>query len=216
MKARLYSLSIFDEGAAQGAASASTGAEGAAQGTAPAASQTSAQTVQPSGGYSYAQAEEIATARAQKAEKAALASYFRQQGMSEDEVTKAITAYKAAQKAKEPDINAITRERDEAQAKLATYERKETLMKKGVKSEFAEFVAFQAGALMKSDSNLDTFEKAADKFLKDNPQYAGSVKPTYRAARPAQGAGSSGGAEKSKEEARAALNAAIKQAARRR
>ena len=42
------------------------------------------------GTYSYAQAEEIANARADRAEKAALASYFKQQGMSEAEITAAI------------------------------------------------------------------------------------------------------------------------------
>lgn len=38
------------------------------------------------GTYSYAQAEEIANARAERAEKAALRSYFQQQGMTEQQV----------------------------------------------------------------------------------------------------------------------------------
>ncbi len=36
-------------------------------------------------GYSFEQAEEIATARAERATKAALSSYFRQQGMTEED-----------------------------------------------------------------------------------------------------------------------------------
>ncbi len=39
------------------------------------------------GTFSYAQAEEIATARAERAERSALKSYFQQQGMTEDQVT---------------------------------------------------------------------------------------------------------------------------------
>ncbi len=36
------------------------------------------------GSFSYAQAEEIATARAERAERSALKSYFQQQGMTEE------------------------------------------------------------------------------------------------------------------------------------
>lgn len=50
------------------------------------------------GTYSYAQAEEIANARAERAEKAALRSYFQQQGMTEQQVNQAIADYKDQQK----------------------------------------------------------------------------------------------------------------------
>lgn len=211
MKNMTYKLDIFDEGQAAGAGAAPVGNQPSAgvQQT-PAATQ---QTNNQPGGYSYAQAEEIATARAQKAERAALASYFKQQGMSEDEVTKAIAAYKAAQKAKEPDVATLTRERDEAQTKLAAYEQREALTGKGVKAEYAEFVAFKVKELMAKDSKLDSFEKAAEKYLKDNPQYS-SGKPAYRVKSEGSGGGTKPEA-KDKEAARAALNAALKSAARR-
>lgn len=206
-----YDLALFDEGAA------GQPAEGAA-GSPAGGAQEPAKAAPAAGGYSYAQAEEIASARAQKAERAALASYFKQQGLDEAQVTDAIAAYKAAQKAKAPDVDAITKERDAAVAKVAAYEQKEALAKKGVKAEFAEFVAFKALELMKTDEKLDTFEKAAEKYLKDNPHYAGGAvggKQPYRVKTSTDGTG--GGQGKDKEaDAMATLNAALKSAALRR
>ena len=45
-------------------------------------------------GYTFEQAEEIANSRAQKAERAALASFYRQQGLSEEQITTAIADFK--------------------------------------------------------------------------------------------------------------------------
>ncbi len=59
--------------------------------------------------FSYAQAEEIAQARAERAERSALKSYFQQQGMSEDQVTQAIADYKAQQKKNQPKISKCSR-----------------------------------------------------------------------------------------------------------
>ena len=56
--------------------------------------------------YSYEQAEEIANARAGKAERAALANYFRRQGMTEEEITTAISDFKAKRQASKPDVAA--------------------------------------------------------------------------------------------------------------
>lgn len=56
-----------------------------------------------SGTYTYEQLEEIASARASKAEHAALASFFHGQGMTEEEVTEAITRFKAERAANQPD-----------------------------------------------------------------------------------------------------------------
>lgn len=199
---RIYDLTVFDEGATGGA---QAGQQGAPAG----GSQEPAKAAQPSGGYSYAQAEEIASARAQKAERAALASYFKQQGLDENQITEAIAAYKAAQKAKEPDVDAITRERDEARAKVEAYEQRGTLDKKGVKPEFSEFAAYKIRELMKSDKTLDTFDKAADKFLKDNPQYTKVGKPAYK-AKPAAAATAEGdGKEKNHDAANAAIKALL-------
>lgn len=57
--------------------------------------------------FSYAQAEEIAQARA---ERLALKSYFQQKGMSEDQVTQAIADYKAQQKKNQPNVTQMQQE----------------------------------------------------------------------------------------------------------
>ena len=161
-----------------------------------------------SGSYSFEQAEEIANARAQRAEKAALASYFKQQGMSEDEVSRAITAYKAQQAANRPDIDGITRERDDALAELANLKNGNALRARGIRGEDVDYVMFKVNALMQADSKLD-FEKAADRFLKENPRFTtgGAYKVRTGTDNSGQGGTAAGG--------NAAIHAAISRAARR-
>lgn len=65
-------------------------------------------------------------------------------------------------------MDAITRERDDALAELAQMKNSQTLAQKGVRAEDTDYVMFKIAALMKEDSKLD-FEKAATKFLKENP-----------------------------------------------
>lgn len=156
-----YDLQLFDGGEESGAPAA------------PAAEQkaTAATGSQKAGGYSYEQAEEIASARAQKAERTALADYFRKQGMTEEQVTEAISDFKAKQKAAAPDIAALTKERDELQAKLAAQENEKLLRKLGVREEDLDYVTFKAA--QKVDDKT-SFEKAATAFLKENPRYTGS------------------------------------------
>ena len=85
---KLFDLQLFDDGS-QGAPAKQQG-ETAGNGN---GGQNAGTDGAGADAFSFAQAEEIAIARAQRAEKAALASYFKQQGLSEDEVTKAIAAY---------------------------------------------------------------------------------------------------------------------------
>nr|WP_325235485.1 hypothetical protein [uncultured Oscillibacter sp.] len=79
MKKR-FNLQLFDDGGQSGAG----GSQGGAAGTGDGGQAASAGNNGGGGSYSFQQAEEIANARAQRAEKAALASYFKQQGMSEE------------------------------------------------------------------------------------------------------------------------------------
>ena len=124
------------------------------------------------GTYSYEQAEEIANARADKAERAALANYFRSQGMTEAEITTAISDFKAKRQANQPNVDAITRERDEALGKLAQFENEKLLTGKGVKAEDLDYVAFKVGQLV---TDKKDFKTAADEFLKENPRYTGKT-----------------------------------------
>jgi len=163
------------------------------------------------GSYSFQQAEEIANARAQRAERAALASYFQQQGLSEDQVNKAIADYKAQQAAQRPNVDAITKERDDARAELAQMKNSQTLRQKGVREEDVDYVTFKVAALMKEDDKLD-FDKAVTKFLKDNPRYTTAGGSSYRVK---TGTDGSGAGSTDTNQGNSSINDAIRRAARR-
>lgn len=126
-------------------------------------------------GYTFEQAEEIANNRAEKASRAALASFYRQQGLSEEQITTAIADFKAKQKAQQPDVDTITRERDAARKELQELKNEKILTGKGVKADDLDYVMFKVSKLV--DDKTD-FTKAAEKFLKENPKYTGAG--TYR------------------------------------
>lgn len=161
--------------------------------------------------FSFQQAEEIANARATRAERAALASYFQQQGLSEDQINQAIADYKAQQAARQPNVDAITKERDEARAELAALKNGQKLTQLGVRPEFSRFVLSEIDALMKEDSKLD-FDKAAAKFLKENPQYK-TGNGSYRVKTGTDGSGA--GSSDANGNGNASINDAIRRAARR-
>ena len=166
---RHFNLQIFDDGGQSGA-----GAQGAQGGNAAGTGNSGqSSTGGNNGGYSYQQAEEIAQARADRAEKAALSSYFKQQGMSEDEINQAIKDFKANREKNRPNVDAITKERDEARAELEVLKHQSALRAKGVKDQDMDYVQFKIQALMKADDKLD-FEKAAAKFIKENPRFTSS------------------------------------------
>lgn len=160
------------------------------------------------GSYSFAQAEEIANARAERAEKAALSSYFKQQGMSESEITQAIKDFKANKEKQKPNLDAITQERDNAIAELTAMKRTHTLQAKGVRTEDVDYVQFKIGKLMEADDKLD-FDKAMTKFLKENPRFAGGGN-TYRVK---TGTDSNQGNGSSSHGDNASINEAIRRAA---
>ena len=138
-------------------------------------------------GYTFEQAEEIANNRAEKASRAALASFYRQQGLSEEQITTAIADFKAKQKAQQPDVDTITRERDAAQKELQELKNEKILTGKGVKADDLDYVMFKVSKLV--DDKTD-FTKAAEKFLKENPRFAGGG--SYRIADSSTGNASNG------------------------
>lgn len=155
------------------------------------------------GAYSFEQAEEIANARADRAEKSALKSYFQQQGMSEDEVNKALKDFKDKKAASQPNVSAIEQERDYALKELENAKNEKVLSGKGVKADDMDYVMFKVQKLV--DDKTD-FTKAAEKFLKDNPRFTGQG--TYRVSTGTQSGGSEGA-----ENANDSINAAIRKAA---
>ncbi len=204
-----FNLQLFDDGGQGGSGGAQGGTAGTGNGG-QAGSAGNNGNGNGGGSYSFEQAEEIANARAQRAEKAALASYFKQQGMSEEEVSQAIAAYKAQQAANKPDASKITKERDDALAELAALKNSNTLRSKGVREEDLDYVMFKIGALMKEDDKLD-FEKAATKYLKDNPRFTASGGGSYRVKTGTDGSGQGGSFSQGND----SINNAIRKAIRR-
>lgn len=154
--------------------------------------------------FSYAQAEEIANARAERAERAALKSYFQQQGMSEEQVTQAITAYKEQQKKNQPNVTQLQQDLTNAQNEVQQMKNEKFLSGKGVKAEDLDYVSFKISKMV---DDKTTFEKAAEKFLKENPRFTGTG---YRVATSAASSGEGSGGNVS-----ASINDAIRAAIRR-
>lgn len=134
MRKRIYDLQLFTDG--DGESGAGTGAGTAGNGN---GNQNNAGNAT----YSYEQAEQIAEARADHATKAALADYFKKQGMSEDEVTAALADFKAKKAAQQPNVSAVEKQRDEALAKVAEMENTNYLRDKGVKADDLDYVLFK-------------------------------------------------------------------------
>lgn len=124
-----------------------------------------------SAGYTFEQAEEIANSRAEKASRAALANFYRQQGLSEEEITSAINDFKQKQKENQPNVSAIEKERDDARKELQQMKNSTLLRDKGVKADDIDYVMFKVEKLV--DDKTD-FAKAAEKFLKENPRFTGA------------------------------------------
>lgn len=155
--------------------------------------------------YSYAQAEEIANARAERAERSALKSYFQQQGMSEEQVNQAIADYKAQQKKNQPNIEQMQQERDAALKEAQQMKQEKFLSGKGVKAEDVDYVMFKVSKLV---DDKTTFEKAAEKYLKENPRFVGGSSYRVSTSTGSDSNGSGGNVN-------ASINDAIRAAARR-
>lgn len=173
-------LQLFEDGAGAGSAGQG-GNAGTGNGIRPNNGGTGNQA-----SYSFEQAEEIANARAQRAEQSALKSYFQQQGMTEGEVKAALADYRANKEKQKPNVSAIEQERDEALSKLQRYENEKILSGMNVKPEDLDYVSYKVNKLV---TDKKDFKAAATEFLKSNPRYAGQG--TYRVSTGTQsGAGS--------------------------
>lgn len=153
--------------------------------------------------FSFEQAEEIANARAHRAEQSALRSYFQQQGMTEEQVRQALNDYRERQKANQPNAAQLQQERDDALAKVAQMENEKLLTAKGVRPDDLDYVVFKISQMV---DDKTTFEKAAEKYLKENPRFTG--KP-YKVVSTSVQSGGGSGTENSNND----INAAIRRAA---
>lgn len=153
--------------------------------------------------FSFEQAEEIANARAHRAEQSALRSYFQQQGMTEEQVRQALNEYRERQKANQPNTAQLQQERDEALAKVTQMENERLLTSKGVRTEDLDYVVFKVSQMV---DDKTTFEKAAEKYLKENPRFTGKPYKVMSTGVPSQNNGGPGGKHDD-------INAAIRRAA---
>ncbi len=167
-------LQLFDDGEG-----ANSGQQGGNAGSASGAHNT--------GTYTYEQLEEIANARVERSERTALANFFRNQGMTETEVTQAINKFKAERAANQPDATKLQQERDDALNEVKQMKNEKFLSSKGVKSDDLDYIMFKVSKLV---DDKTTFEKAAEKFLKENPRFVGGN--SYRIADSSAGSSSNG------------------------
>lgn len=154
--------------------------------------------------YSYEQAEEIANARAERASRAALTNYFKQQGMSEEEAKQAFEDFKAKKSASAPNVSEIEKQRDEALAEVAAMKNKATLAGLNVLPEFGDFLTHE---IAKNVTDKKDFATAAKEYLTDKPQYtkAQGYRVSSGSAAGNNGAGSS-------DDTNAAFNRALRSA----
>ena len=199
MRKRMY-LQLFEDGTGAGSNGQGGNNAGNGNGNQGNAGETGNQAT-----FSYAQAEEIAQARAERAERSALKSYFQQQGMSEDQVTQAIADYKAQQKKNQPNVTQMQQDLADARNEVQQMKNEKLLTAKGVKADDLDYVLYKVS---KMTDEKTSFEKAADKYLKKNPRFTSGS--GYRVST-STGNTSNG----SVENVNATINDAIRSAARR-
>ena len=205
MRKRMF-LQLFEDGAGAGSAGGQGGNAGTGNGGQN-GNAGSAAGAHGSGTYTYEQAEEIASARADKAERAALANYFRSQGMTEDEVTQAIRDFKEQKAKRQANTEQLQHDLDEARKENARMKNENILREKGVRSDDLDYVMFKVEKMV--DDKTD-FKKAAEKYLKENPRFIGAGRGTgtYRVSTGSQSSGNGGEGNPND-----SINAAIRRAA---
>lgn len=187
MKKRMY-LQLFEDGAGAGSAgqggNAGTG-DGGQSRTADGASGA-----HNTGTYTYEQLEEIANARVERSERTALANFFRSQGMTENEVTQAISDFKAQKVANQPNVTQLQKDLEAAQKENEQMKNEKLLSDKGVKAEDLDYVLFKVSKMV--DDKTD-FTKAVERFQKENPRFFSCSRSgigTYRVNTGSQSGGS--------------------------
>ena len=205
MKKRMF-LQLFEDGGGAGSAGGQGGNAGAGNGGQN-GNVGSVTGTHGSGTYTYEQAEEIASARANKAERTALANYFRSQGMSEAEVTQAIHDFKEQKAKRQPNTEQLQHDLDEARKENARMKNENILREKGVRSDDLDYVMFKVEKMV--DDKTD-FKKTAEKYLKENPRFIGAGRGagTYRVSTGSQSSGNGGEGNPND-----SINAAIRRAA---
>lgn len=118
---------------------------------------------QPAPQIDYEKLAQIVAGKQSVTEDSVLRGYFKQQGLSKEDADKAIAEFKDRQKQNDPAVKVT-----ELQKKVDQYEQEKLLAKKNVRQEDYDYVIFKASRMV---DDKTTFEKAVDKFLKENPRF---------------------------------------------
>ena len=189
MEKDFFDLQLFTDGGGAGAGGGTGAATGGAAGGGNGSGSQANSGGAPGGAtYSYKQAEQLATARAENASRNALAKYFESQGMTQEEIASAIADFKAKKSSQHPEVSKAEQERDEALAKVAEMENLNYLRDRGVRADDLDYVLFKASRRV--DDKTD-FKKAADAFLKENPRFTGKGYRVVSTSAPDGGSGRS-------------------------
>lgn len=137
--------------------------------------------------YTQEQLDGIVNTRVTRAEKAALKSFFEQQGMSEEEINNAISAYKAQKKANEPDVagmkSQLTQYQQEKQQLLLEKAATTQAIKSGISIDTVPYVLKMAdfSKAVGTEGKVvdDEIKNAIDKVLEDVP----ALKPSNEATK---------------------------------
>lgn len=175
---RKMNLQFFAEPAGGGEPGAGSASAGAGQQTTPAAGQ---QAQAPA--VDYAKIQQMLDGTLQAKEDTALKAYFKQQGLSEEEMKQAIAAFKQQKAASQPDVSALQTQA-QAMAQQAMLEKEATLtaISLGLDAKTIPYVLKMADLSQVSGQdgkiNDESLKNAINKVLEDvpalKPQAAGS------------------------------------------
>ena len=147
----------------------------------PATQQTSANTTTPD--FDYDKLASLITGKQSVAEDTVLKSYFKQQGLSAEEMNSAITAYKEQKAKNTPDVAQLQSSLATANSALATAKINQAaqleIIKQGVPLESVEYVLkladFSSVTAEDGSVNPEKLTEAINKVLTDVPQFKKTV-----------------------------------------
>ena len=192
-----------------GAADPGTGTAGQAQAADPAGTANGSQN--PGAQIDPAEVERIAAKKAEQAQRAALRSYFQQQGMTEAEAEEAIKSYKdtkTAQAEKDKgNLTAMQKKAEEAEKRAAEIEARSFVdlieakaesvaSQLGIDPAKLEFIKLDFSKVGKTDAGkpkLEDIKAVLEGALKVMPELKSSTEPINKAVLPTNGGKATGG-----------------------
>lgn len=111
----------------------------------------------------YEKLAQIIAGKQTATEDSVIRGYLKQQGLSKEEMNKAVEAFKAEKAKNDP-----AKKLEEMQAKINQYENEKVLAKHNVRKDDYDYVLFKAS---QNTDDKTSFDKAVENFLKENPRF---------------------------------------------